>query len=393
MMTRRKKLPKGWRWGSLDSVCDSVGGGTPSRKNKAFYKGDIPWLTVKDLCEDQFEVSDATEHITQEAITKSSTHLIPPNNVIVATRVGLGRVAINTKPVAINQDLRALQPKDDLLPEFLLFAILDTFFNIMKFKQGTTVKGIQKIDFLSTMIPLPPLAEQGRIVEVLRQADAIRRKRTEARRLVDEILPALFLDMFGDPATNPKNWPVEPIGALVAFEAAQVRPEANTDYQYLAPEHIESGTGRFTGPHPTPGGGLRSAKNRFSEEHVLYCKLRPYLNKVVLPESSGICSSELIPIRPLGNVSREFLAIYLRLPHFVDSAIRKSQGTKMPRFGPSQMARENMIVPPVRLQHAFCEIANQVFASINKSIDSEATGSALFSVLLSRAFTGELTAK
>jgi type I restriction enzyme S subunit len=247
------------------------------------------------------------------------------------------------------------------------------------------------VDELS--IPLPPLPVQERIVQILQKADEIRRKRREALDLANKILPALFLEMFGDPATNPKGWPREPIGALVHFDTAQITPEPGQTYLYLAPEHIESQTGHYTGPHPTNGRDLGSAKHPFTSEHVLYCKLRPYLNKVVLPHTDGICSTELVPLRPGPKLLREFLGIYLRLPFFVAIAVQKSQGTKMPRFGPELMKRETMIVPPIPLQQAFCLQASQLMEASQRLKEALSLSSSSFDGLLSRAFIGKLTAE
>lgn len=230
-------------------------------------------------------------------------------------------------------------------------------------------------------------------MQILQKADEIRQKRKQALELADKLLPALFLEMFGDPATNPKGWPVEPIGELVRFDTFQIMPKPGQTYMYLAPEHIESGTGTYSGPHPTDGRELGSSKYLFTSEHVLYCKLRPYLNKVVLPHTDGVCSTELVPLRPGPKLLREFLAIYLRLPSFVATAVQKSQGTKMPRFGPELMKQEVMIVPPLQLQQSFCMQVSQLIETRQALKEGRDMAAALFEGLLARAFTGELTAE
>jgi type I restriction enzyme S subunit len=257
--------------------------------------------------------------------------------------------------------------------------------------EGSTFKAIGKEILENIGVPLPPLPVQERIVAILQKADEIRRKRKEALELADKILPALFLEMFGDPATNPKGWPKEPIGDLVHFNTAQIMPKPGEAYFYLAPEHIESDTGNYTGPHRIDGRDLGSAKHPFTAEHVLYCKLRPYLNKVVLPHTDGVCSTELVPLRPGPKLLREFLAIYLRLPFFVATAVQKSQGTKMPRFGPELMKRETMIVPPLPLQQSFCLQVSRLMEISQRLKEGLSLSSNSFDGLLSRAFTGELT--
>jgi len=389
----KQQLPQFWQQTKLGNLCILTGGGTPRRSIKKYYTGNIPWATVKDLKDDEFSISDAEEHITLEAIENSATHLIEPGCVIIATRVGLGKVAINKVPIAINQDLKAMRPNGRVLPEFLLFLVYKSTFDILKFSQGTTVKGIRQEDLLNIPVVLPPLPVQERIVEILRRADEIRHKRQEALELADKILPSLFIEMFGDPLTNKNRWPKEPIGKVVHFDTAQVKPKAGTIYNYIAPEHIESHSGNYSGPHPVDGRELGSSKHPFTKEHVLYCKLRPYLNKVILPDSDGICSTELVPLRPGPRLLREFLAIYLRLPFFVSQAVQKSQGTKMPRFGPDLMKQEEMIIPPIPAQKSFCAQVNQLLDASQRLKEGRDVADSTFRSLLSRAFTGELTAE
>ncbi|NSW91726.1 MAG: restriction endonuclease subunit S [Firmicutes bacterium] len=100
-------LPEGWVWCRLgDIVIQNIGGGTPSKQNSAYWNGNIPWASVKDLTG---PILDKTrDYITELGLEESSSNLIPANSIIVCTRMGLGKISINTIPVAINQDLRAL---------------------------------------------------------------------------------------------------------------------------------------------------------------------------------------------------------------------------------------------------------------------------------------------
>ena len=90
----------------LGDLVSITGGGTPDRSNEAFWGGDIPWVTVKDF--KSLEIAGAIEHITALGLKNSAANLIPAGSIIVPTRMALGKAAINTIPVAINQDLKAL---------------------------------------------------------------------------------------------------------------------------------------------------------------------------------------------------------------------------------------------------------------------------------------------
>ena len=154
------KVPPHWAVCRLgDLTLTITGGGTPSKNVSAYWAGSIPWASVKDFKSLKY-LDDTEDHISEEGLRDSSSNLIPPNRVIVCTRMGLGKVAINRVALAINQDLKALE----LPPE----VNVDFFFILYKTREvrgkGTTVAGIKQEQLLALPSALPPLDEQSRIV-------------------------------------------------------------------------------------------------------------------------------------------------------------------------------------------------------------------------------------
>lgn len=170
-MTEIGKIPEEWEVKKLkDCVIKIVGGGTPSRNNSDYYEGEIPWATVKDLNDTLFK-EDTQEHITEDAIKQSATNLIPENKLIVATRMGLGRCFINTTPMAINQDLKALFPVDTVDTIYLLYWYLSQAIYIESLGSGSTVKGIRLEVLNDLFVPIPSLLEQQKIASILLEVD------------------------------------------------------------------------------------------------------------------------------------------------------------------------------------------------------------------------------
>lgn len=155
----------------LGDVVFLIGGGTPSKSNEGFYDGDIPWATVRDMKQEQ--LSETEFQISEEAVKKSSTNIIEAGNIITATRVGLGKVCVLQQDTAINQDIKALIPKDGRLDKKYLFWWLKSVAHVIEAAgTGATVKGV-KIPFVKALeIPLPTITEQKRIVAILDQAFA-----------------------------------------------------------------------------------------------------------------------------------------------------------------------------------------------------------------------------
>ena len=151
----------------LGDVCDIIGGGTPSKSKASYYYGDIPWATVRDMSFD--EISSTQHKITKLGLKKSSSNLIPKNNIIIASRVGLGKVCILKQDTAINQDLRGIIPKKEgtIKRKYLFYWFKSISNKIITAGRGATVQGVRLPFLKSLFLPLPSLAEQKRIVEKL----------------------------------------------------------------------------------------------------------------------------------------------------------------------------------------------------------------------------------
>jgi type I restriction enzyme S subunit len=172
-------------------------------------------VTIKDLHPGL--VSEAEESITEEAVRASAARVIEAGAVLVATRVGLGKVALAGGSIAINQDIKALRPREGLLSEFLYWHMLAHAPAIERMGVGATVKGITLADLRSLPLRVPSFDEQRRTVDLLNRAVSLKRLAEQARAKARELIPALFVEMFGDPATNPKGWPTKRLRDVVRF--------------------------------------------------------------------------------------------------------------------------------------------------------------------------------
>ncbi len=199
------QTPVGWVALPLGClIASNTGGGTPSKANPDYWNGSIPWASVKDVQSEKFLVS-TIDSITEEGLKSSSSNLIPPGRLLVVTRMGLGKLAINNLAVAINQDLRAIEPTTALDIDFayLLFKSLKLV------GSGVTVKGIT-VDKLHAMpVVIPPLAEQKRIVakvdELMALCDRLEAQQQE-RETRHAALARASLARFAN-APTPSNLP------------------------------------------------------------------------------------------------------------------------------------------------------------------------------------------
>ena len=222
---------------TLDELVSIKGGGTPSKDKAEYWNGNIPWASVKDLT--SLWLSSTIDHISEEGLRNSSANLIKAGTIIIPTRMALGKVSINTIDVAINQDLKALSIKNNKTTSinYLKYFLISKADEIEKNGKGATVKGIT-IDVIKNLrIPLPPLPEQTRIAAILDQADKIRQKRRCAAALADEFLRSVFLEMFGDPVSNPKGWEVRKFEEVGSLDRGKSKHRPRNDPKLLGGNH------------------------------------------------------------------------------------------------------------------------------------------------------------
>jgi type I restriction enzyme, S subunit len=221
MSNNLSELDKGWSITKLeDLVIKFVGGGTPSKQNSAYYQGNIPWMTVKDMTTRRPHV--IVDNITLEAVTNSATNLIPPDTIIIATRMSLGKVVRVPFEVAINQDLKALILSKDVDKDFIEYWLLTRASHLQTLGTGTTVKGIRLEVLKQLEVFLPPLNEQRRIVAKIEAVKARSQQVKEALEAIPSLLEqfrqsVLAAAFRGDLTADwrEKNPDVEPASVLL----------------------------------------------------------------------------------------------------------------------------------------------------------------------------------
>jgi len=143
------------------------------------------------------------------------------------------------------------------------------------------------------------------------------------------------------------KWPIVKLSEVTRIDRRGIDPaDIVAGTKYLGLEHIESG-GKILGAQIVKSGELASTKFCFTAEHILYGKLRPYLGKIALPNFSGICSTDILPIRPGERVDRRFLTYFLRLPQNVELASSRSVGVNLPRLSPTALGNFDIPLPPL----------------------------------------------
>jgi len=281
----------------------------------------------------------------------------------------------------LNQHIfKAIPDKAKVHKNYFKYSLGKALNDMECYLHGATMKHVNRKEFLSTKIYVPPLEEQRRIAAILDKADGVRRKCKEAIRLTEELLRSTFLEMFGDPVTNPKGWEIVKIENIIELVSGQVDPRESpySNMLHVGGDNIESGTGEISGCKTPAELSLISGKYLFRKGDILYSKIRPYLNKVSLPDFDGVCSADIYPIRVNHScVTPIYMTSILRSKGFLEYAEKHSTRTNIPKINRKALLSFECPLPPLGLQNQFTNSANKILKN-------------LFNSLLQRAFRGEL---
>ncbi len=272
--------------------------------------------------------------------------------------------------------------------------------------QWVNQASVRKEALLALEVPTPPLPEQRRIADILDKADAVRRKRKEAIALTEELLRSAFLEMFGDPVTNPKGWPVKALGQAVdRFEAGwsangEARERAGDEYGVLKVSAVTSGYFRpqehkavaatdVDRELVTPRRGDLLFSRANTRELVAACCL------VEQDEPRLFLPDKLWRIVADGRLATpEYLKFLLGHGRFRGEFTKRATGTSgsMLNISMEKVRSMEMPVPPIVLQKRFSVLVWQTYQVRERFADARGASDDLFGTLVQLAFRGELTA-
>ena len=246
-----------------------------------------------------------------------------------------------------------------LLQEYLASVMLsDDFWNYCEENKSGGVNYFLNWSTLADYeFELPSVEEQKAISDKVWAAYRLKESYKKLLAATEEMVKSQFIEMFGNPVSNNKGWNTLPIKD-VAPESPSIEKQTGNVW-ILNLDMIESNTGKVVEKVFENDSNLLSVAP-FDEGNVLYSKLRPYLNKVVIPDGKGYATTELVPLRPNQELlNLTFFSHLLRGDDFVTYANSISTGTKMPRMPLNDLRKFQCILPPIEKQNEFEEIAHQ----------------------------------
>ena len=190
----------------LSDICSIVSGATPKTTVKDYWGGDIKWITPSELNDDSHVIYNTAKHLTEAGFASARLRMFPEGTVLLTTRAPIGKVAIAGEPMCCNQGFKNLVCSDAVNKEYLYRYLKNRSSELQVLGRGATFKELSKKEVAAYEINLPPLKRQLEAVEKLALVDKqVVIAKTQLDKL-DSLVKSRFVDMFGDPIINPKNW-------------------------------------------------------------------------------------------------------------------------------------------------------------------------------------------
>jgi len=382
------QIPSGWKATILGEIASFIGGAQPAKEEFIYEEkeGYIRLLQIRDYKSDDYKtyipIQKARRFCSKDDVMIGRYG--PPVFQILRGLEGSYNVA-----------LMKAEPIKGVDKNFLYYLLKqDSLFNLIdRLSQRTAGQSGVDMDALKSYpVLLPPLSEQYRIATLLDKANAICLKRQQGIELAYDLLRSVFLDMFGDPITNPKGWVIKPISDVAPSKPNKdLGTKEKNKVWLLNLDQVGSNTGKILNKNFCDFSEVGSSTYWFDSSHVLYSKLRPYLNKVVLPDAIGMATSELLPLKPNPNfIVREYLVSYLRSESFVNWANGKVSGAKMPRLSSNELWKHPLPIPPIDLQKKFAKFYHKTLQTIQNQEYELINARYFYDSLTQKAFSGEL---
>lgn len=360
----------------LKDIFDLQMGKTPSRNNSEYWNTeDYKWISIADLGKTGKYISETKEYLSESAVTDSGIKVIPANTVVMSFKLSIGKTAITAEDMYSNEAIMAFHDRHvvDILPEYIYY-----MFKYKNWDEGSNKavmgKTLNKATLSEVEIDICSMEEQREIVNVLDKMMTVLEGREAELALLDDLIKARFVELFGDLKSNSKGWKIVEFKECADIDTNMIHNfEGYEDYPHIGIDSIEKETGRLVGYRTIAEDGVISGKYLFSPAHIIYSKIRPNLNKVALPDFEGLCSADAYPILVKeGICNREYLGYTLRSKYFLDYILAFSNRTNLPKVNKKQVEGFTLPLPLIEVQEQFTDFVKQVDKSkvaVQKALD------------------------
>jgi len=387
---------------TLGEVADVQGGLQVTRK-RASLPIEVPYLRVANVYRDRLDLAEMkTMRVTEPELSRVS---LKRGDILVVEGHGnpleIGRTSVwdgSIEPcIHQNHLIRVRMRNGSAIPHYVSTFLNSPVGRRQLIKAGRTTSGLNTINITNVrelQVPLPPLPEQKRIAAILDKADEIRRKRQQALELTEQLLRSAFLDMFGDPVTNPKGWPRAKFEEVGTLDRGRSRHRPRNDPALLGGPYPLIQTGEVS----NCDGEIRDYTSTYSELGLKQSRMWPARTLCITIAANiaktGVLTFDacfpdsVVGFHPGEGVTTEFVQQWLSFlqPTLEAQAPQSAQKNINLRI----LRALELPLPPLNLQRKYSNLVQQYRTHRAQMTEHEVKLQDLQGSLTRRAFRGEL---
>ncbi len=408
------QVPSNWVWTKIGKITDIISGGTPSSKVSEYYeKGEIPWISPADLSgyTDMY-ISHGRKNITELGLQKSSAKLMPKDTVLLSSRAPIGYVAIARNALCTNQGFKSFLPSKAYIPQYLYFYLKSIKHILESYASGTTFLELSGSKAALVEVPLPPLAEQQRIVE---RIESLFEKLDTAKELIQNALDsfenrkaAILHKAFTGELTA--KWREENDMSLDSWEESTFGKFVDTKYGYtesasteevgpkfLRITDIQDGSVNWNSVPYCTISDIEFEKYKLKVDDIVVARTGATTGKsyIILEDVNAVFASYLIRINIINKnrILPKYLWRFMQSTLYWNQIMEVKKGIAQPGVNANKLKELLIYIPSIEEQ-------NEILRIVEGMLDKEYRVQELCDVIekidlmkksiLARAFRGEL---
>ena len=394
-------MTKSSRLGDITSVITK--GTTPTSVGFDFSDYGVPFLRVQNLADGAVDLTKTPLYISEATHKELARSTIYPGDVLISIAGTIGRAAIvadDADEMNSNQAVGIVRLNDGVHRRYILHWLQshEAKKQILGAQVTATISNLSLTELRNLQIPIPPLAKQKHIAAILDKADAIRRKLQQSLSYSDDYLRSVFLDMFGDPVTNPKGWTTMPITKACKFTSGATPSKANSEYwEGLIP---------WVSPKDMKRYWIDDSIDHVSEVALKNANLKSMAPGAILIVVRGMILAHSFPVAqtrekvtinqdmkaltPLHGLKSEYVAWSLRCQKHKILSLVSNAGHGTCRLDQESLSSVEIGIPDKELQNRFSLTVKKIAVFSERLTSQISEANNLFSSLQQRAFRGEL---
>ncbi|CAH9063483.1 hypothetical protein PSECIP111951_02912 [Pseudoalteromonas holothuriae] len=393
-----------WPLVRISDICTKVTDGSHNPP-KGIDKSDFLMLSSKNIFDDDINF-DKPRYLSKENFQSEDKRTQVTIGDVLLTIVGtIGRAAVVNEShgqFVLQRSVAVLKPKPEMIcPRFLMYTLQNMSSKLVRESRGVAQKGIYLKQIKELEIPLPPLYVQKQIAAVLEKANTLRGQCQQMEQELNTLAQSVFLDMFGDPAVNPKNWNVQPVKSFLEVTTGNTPSKANDDY--YSSDFIEWAKSDNIN---TPSDYLTKASVYLSEEGKKVARTvsagsilvtciagsPSCIGNAAITDREVAFNQQINAVTPIQGKS---VSEYIYMSFIVGKQLiqRASTNSMKGMVSKGNFEKIEFPLPPVEFQEKYSEFFRELLDKrllANQKFQSEHE---LFNSLMQKAFKGELELK